>query len=153
MVKNLRQGDGLSLNILKKRISKKAKTILIPIDGSENSFRVLRYAIRRAEGYSDKLVGIYVIPEMPQDKNIKEKFKTEGQKILNKAKKQCASYNIEFSSKIIQGNPGGKIVEFANKNKIDEIIIGHSNQKPNSYMGSTVNYVVNKSKLPVTIIK
>ncbi|MDX1596933.1 MAG: universal stress protein, partial [Nitrosopumilaceae archaeon] len=102
MTKNLRHGDGLSLNTLKKRVSKKARTILIPMDGSENSFRVLRYAIRRAEGYSDRLVGTYVIPQIisQNSKEIKKKFKKNGEKILNKAKNQCQAHNIDFSSKI-----------------------------------------------------
>ncbi len=155
MVKNFRQGSGLSINTLKKRVQKKSKTYLVPIDGSINSFRVLQYAIRRAEDFSHRIVVLYVIPKIDNVENnkIKTSLRKQGEKFLKKAKKHCASYNISFSSKMVSGNPGKEIVRFANKNKIDEIIIGHGNKKSGAFMGSASNYVVNKTKLPITLIK
>lgn len=155
MRKNFRQGDGLSINTLKKRVSKKSKTYLVPIDGSTNSFRVLRYAIRRAEDFSHRLVGLYVIPKIDNFENnkVKSKLKKQGEKFLNKAKKHCSGHDVSFSGKIVSGNPGKEIVRFASKNKIDEIIIGHSNKKSDTFLGSASNYVLNKTKLPTTVIK
>ncbi len=154
MAKNFRQGSGLSMNTLKQRVSKKSKTYLVPIDGSTNSFRVLRYAIRRAEDFSHGLVGLYVIPKIDNIENnkVKSQLKKQGEKILNKAKNHCSSHNVSFSSKIVSGNPGKEIVRFAQQNNIDEIIIGYGN-KAGSFMGSASNYVINKTKLPITLIR
>ena len=155
MTKNFRQGSGLSINTLRRRIPKKSKTYLVPIDGSTNSFRVLRYAIRRADDFSHRLVGLYVIPKLDNIENSKAKsqLKKQGEKILNKAKNHCSSHDVSFSSKMVSGNPGKEIVRFAHQNNVDEIIIGYGNKKTGSFMGSASNYIVNKTKLPITLIR
>ena len=155
MRKNFRQGNGLSIKTLKKRITKKSKTYLVPLDGSTNSFRVLRYATRRAEDFSHRLVGLYVIPKIDNVENnkVKANLKKQAERFLNKAKKHCASHDVSFSYQIISGIPGKEIVSFARKNKIDEIIIGYGNKKSDLFLGSISNYVLNKTKLPITVIK
>lgn len=155
MNKNFRHGSGISMKTLKKRVPKKSKIILVPIDGSSNSFRVLQYAIRRADDFSHKLIGVYVIPDfnLKEKPEIKQMLKKEGEKYLNKAKKHSSVYNIKFSSKILSGNPGREIVRFAQQNKVDEIIICHSSKKSSSFLGSVANYVINKTKLPITLVK
>lgn len=52
-------------------------------------------------------------------------------------------------------NVGKTIVTFAKEHKIDMIIMGSKGPDPEVgvFLGSVANYVVNKSKIPVTVIK
>ena len=63
---------------------------------------------------------------------------------------------IPFKAEIKQSdNIGRTIVSFAETSKIDLIVIGSRGPDPvlELFLGSVANYVLNKSKIPVTIIK
>lgn len=156
---NPRQGQGVSLKILKSRISKKGKKLLVPLDNSPASIRALKYALNRTGNYMQKITCVYVVPSMKNSKKeslvINKNTIKEGEEFLKKAKKECKDSNVEFSYKILSGDPGKEIVRFAKGHNINEIIIGYSNKNKLSklLLGSTSNYVINKTKLPVTLIK
>lgn len=157
--RNIRQGQGVSLKTLKRRIPKKSKKLLVPLDNSPTSFRALKHALSRTGNYIQKITCIYVVPSMKNAKkeslvNNREIRKVD-EKFLKNAKTQCEENNVEFSHKILYGNPGKEIVGFAKRHNINEIIIGYSNKSKLSklFLGSTSNYVINKTKLPVTLIK
>lgn len=139
---------------------KKRKKILVPIDGSQTSFRALKHSIDYAKSANHKIIGLFVIslkvysPHVPMPK-VEKILKKDAGKFLQKAQKLCSQKNVQFSPKILFGNPGPKIVGYAKKNHIDEIILGHNNKGKleRFFLGSTSNYVLNKIKIPVTLIK
>ena len=63
---------------------------------------------------------------------------------------------VQLNYKIIKGaDPGYDIVQYSKKHKVDLIIIGARglSKTRETFLGSVSNYVVHKSKIPVTIVK
>ena len=140
----------------------KTKKILVPIDGSKNSFRGLDMAIhvaRQSQGtiiaLSVKSVpGIYAIHPLGfLDFN----SMTDVKKTLNEAKVKAAKKGIQLTGKAIAGDPGYDIAKFTNdkKNGIDMVVIGARGRgsAKELFLGSVSNYVLHKSKKPVLIVK
>jgi len=74
---------------------------------------------------------------------------------MERAKTYSAQNGILFYQKILHGDEGIKIVKFAHDKNFDLIVIGSrgmSNIKE-MFLGSTSNYVLHKSKIPVLIVK
>lgn len=139
---------------------KAIKKILVPIDGSKNSFRGLDEAIYLARQCHATITGVYV-HHMPAAYSIHPlgflgmKTSKKIKKLLESAKTRAATKGIAFNSKIITGVPGYDIVNFAQKKKFDLIVIGARGlgSVKEVFLGSVSNYVLHKSKTPVLIIK
>jgi len=151
---------------------RKICNILVPIDGSKPSQRALNTAINLSKFTHSKIIALYVLPtdisslsiiellkplSSIQSIGYEEKLKKIGQKIIDEAKIRCKNNKINFSSKIIRGNPGYDTVKFAHnkKNSVDLIIMGSRGEGHSEeiLLGSVSYHVVHKSKIPVMIIK
>ncbi len=140
----------------------KTKKILVPLDGSKNSIRGLDMAIhiaRQSHGTITALTvksvpGIYAIHPLGF---LDFSSLTEVKKFLNKAKVRAAKKGIQLTGKALAGDPGFDIARFANnkKNGIDLVIIGARGRgsAKEIFLGSVSNYVLNKVKKPVLIVK
>jgi len=138
----------------------KIKKILVPLDGSSNSFRGLDVAIHIARECQATITGLYVAgivkprtsdPISPLEKILLE----HAQKIMKKAKLKSAQKGILFFDRISYGNDEKRIVEIAEKQNFDLIVIGSRGMgsAKELFLGSTSNYVLHKSKKPVLIVK
>ena len=139
---------------------KKIKKILVPLDGSKNSFRGLDTAIYLARQTQATVTGLFVVGLVLPSKNAPlssiEKYLLQGAaKFMAKAKKHAAKNGILFNDKVLYGDEGAKIVSYAKKNNFDMIIIGSRGRSvaKEIFLGSTSNYVLHKSPIPVLIIK
>jgi nucleotide-binding universal stress UspA family protein len=138
----------------------KIKKILVPMDGSKNSFRGLDGGIYLARQCQAIITGLYVVPlSKPQTNSqisyVEKYLLTKAGSLLSKAKKRSAQNGILFEDKIEYGDEGSTITNFANKNSFDIIVIGSRGQSgiKEAFLGSTSNYVLHKSKIPVLIVK
>lgn len=142
----------------------KVDKILVPLDGSDNSFRALDAAIFFAKKCDAKIVCLYsivIIPITEAQMVAPVQFQIEeekyARKVLEKAKNLAKQNDIEFSQAINFGNAGYNIVRYVkNKsNKIDLIVIGSRGRGAikEIFLGSTSNYVLHKSHIPVTVVK
>ena len=137
---------------------KKLSKLLIPLDGSKNSLRGLSFGIELAKAVGSSIVGInvYRIPSFVKSSMFEDEKKLQSKKIIDQAKKISEKSGISFSGKIQKSeNIGKSIVNFAQRNSINLIIIGSHGPDPEGglYLGSVANYVIHKSKIPTTIIK
>ena len=138
----------------------KFNKILVPLDGSSNSSRGLDRAIEIAKGSDAEITGFYVF-HLPIAAGIKytQKMKDEAQKkavkaigpAMNRARKSGATFKYKTGG----GNTGSEIVKFAQKGKFDMIVIGARGigGAKEAFLGSTSNYVMHKTKIPVLIVK
>ncbi len=140
-------------------IKSKIKKILIALDGSKNSQRGLDMGIYLARQCDTKLIGIYVISNIPK-KYYKLTYPEKPlllavDKIMESAKKRCAQNGILFEKKIDFGDPGTKITKFAKALNFDIIVIGARGMSriKETFFGSVSNYVIHKSSIPVVIVK
>jgi nucleotide-binding universal stress UspA family protein len=134
------------------------------LDGSDNSLRALDTAIFLAKRCDAKIVCLYsivIIPITEAQMVAPIQFQVEeekyARKVLEKAKNLAEQNNIEFSQVINFGNAGYNIVKYVkNKdNKIDLVVIGSRGMGTikEIFLGSTSNYVLHKSPVPVTVVK
>jgi len=136
------------------------KNILVPLDGSKNSLKALTKAIYLAKKCNSSITALYVLrvaydnPSLlyvPQTQNELKKV----ERILDTAKNQVSKNNIGFKKKILFGHEAKQIVDFAQKQKFDLIVMGargHGGIKQ-MILGSISNTVVHSSKIPVLIVK
>ena len=141
-------------------ISDAIKKILVPLDGSKNSFRGLDTAIYLARQSGATLTGMFVLPRNPDKKLSRLQYpEKEALKIADKtmesAKKRSAQNGIVFNKKIDFGDPAFMIVKFAKSLNYDIIVIGSRGQSgiKDFFLGSVSNYVLHKSTSPVIIVK
>ena len=142
-------------------VNKNIKKILVPLDGSKNSFKGLDEAVYLARHCNSSITALYVISsypplpligkQIPYEKHILEQAK----KFMSNAKKTCTNNKVKFNEKIIKGIATLDIAEFASDNKFDLIVMGSRGMNPvkELFLGSTSNAVVHKSKIPVLVVK
>jgi nucleotide-binding universal stress UspA family protein len=138
----------------------KIKTILVPMDGSKNSFKALTKAIFLAKKCNSSITSLFVLhtafdnPNMiyiPQTQNELKKV----EKFLDTAKSQVTKNSIKFKKEIVFGHEAKEIINFAQKGKFDLIVIGARGRGTIKQMllGSVSNTIVHSSKVPVLVIK
>ena len=138
----------------------KTKKILVPLDGSANSFRGLDVAIHMARQSQGTVTGLYVMgivkPKVSDAITPLEKvFLKNAGKIMKKAKLQAAKRGILFLDRLSYGDDGKEIVKIAERENFDLIVIGSRGMgsAKEMFLGSTSNYVLHKSKKPVMVVK
>ena len=136
------------------------KRILVPLDGSSNSFRGLDAAIHMARECQATITGLYVIgitkPRTNEQITPLEKMLLEhAQKIMKKAKLAAAKKGVLFFDRVSYGDDGKRIVDIAERKSFDLIVMGSRGMgaAKEIFLGSVSNYVLHKSKKPVLIIK
>lgn len=114
----------------------KSKKVLFTVDGSEASYNSIKHAIKLID-LIDKEIYIISVKENPEllpmeatlDKNwldsIEKQQKIHATKAINKTKAILDDAGLKIHNEIIlTGNPAQKIIEFAEKEKIDLIVMG-----------------------------
>lgn len=141
---------------LKRKINK----ILVPIDGSRNSFRALDFAISISKSLDATISAISVVDLPPVLEYavldpVSKRLESKEQRFLKKAETLAQKNNIKFNSKVIHGKTGQAVVKYSKKGGFDMIVMGARGIGGVSSLlvGSVSNYVIQKSKIPVVIIK
>ena len=150
-----------------KKVSRKHKTkqksikkILVPLDGSKNSFRALDMAISLSSHYSASITAVSIIDLPisleyaaldPVGQNLVKKI----HKIMNLAESRVSEYHIPFKQIIKHGKIGADIINIAKKGKFDVIVIGKRGVSSigELFLGSISHYVIHNSKIPVVVVK
>lgn len=114
----------------------KNKKVLFTVDGSEQSFNSVKHAVKLMDlgGKETYIISVKENPELlpmeaTLDKNwlesIEKQQKIHATKAINKTKALLEDVGIKTQNEVIlTGNPAQKIIEFAEKEKIDLIIMG-----------------------------
>ena len=133
--------------------------ILVPIDGSKKSFEALDRALILAGFTGGKVTCIHVIPHVPEGgprtRSFDKQLQDDGEIILKKAEKRAGNKNVKFTTKLLRGSPSHVTLNIAKNGKFDHIVMsttGSGNAK-GDMIGSVSNHVLQKSKIPVYLIK
>ena len=137
--------------------------ILVPVDGSDNSYRALDAALLLSEKLGAKATAIHVMEELPVSyvvsekllKEIADAYKRENQLTLSKCSEIATKKGLTIKTKLLQGNPGSAILDFCEKEKYDIIIMGSRGMGKfkELVLGSVSNKVLHHSSCPVLIIR
>ena len=140
-------------------ISKTLKNILVPLDGSNNSIRGLKFALVVAYQSGSSVIGLNIDSHptfVETTSTVKEETRQVSKNIIKEAESMSTKQNVPFTGMIKVGNNIGKtILTFAESHNVDLIVMGSRGPDPEIelFFGSVANYVVHKSKIPVTIVK
>lgn len=135
------------------------KKILVPLDGSKQSFNALDRALILAGFTNAEITVLHVIPHIqqggPRTKSIDKMMVEEGKTILDKASKRSNRKKIKIRTKIIRGSPTTGTIKFANSGKFDHVVMSTTGtgSTEKDMLGSVSNFLVHKSKIPVFLIK
>lgn len=140
----------------------KVKTILVPLDGSENSLKSLRYGLDLATQLGAEVVGLHVVTDLSLFTAVhpivisESKWPAYVRDLVKDAQKIASKSKAGYHEIVIGGKSAGyDIVTFANSksNMIDMIVIGHRGLGyPKEVIpGSTANFIIHKSKVPVLL--
>lgn len=140
------------------------QTILVPLDGSDNSFRALNAAVSLAKKLDAKITLMYCVSIFPSiEVQIVDPIKCQieerkyAEKILANAEAICKENGVSSTTIIDYGTPGYILVRFikAKSNKIDLVVIGSRGRSAvkEVFLGSVSNYVLHKSPVPVMVVK
>lgn len=147
------------------------RKILVTIDGSKNSKRAADYAISLAEKYNAQLILLYVLYSelgfaysnlvgVTTPKAIKDAVATQKddvRKWFEEIKSKLKNTNIRVTDKIILSVSSivGEIIGFADKEKVDMIILGTKGRTgfKKMLLGSIAEGVVTHSSCPVMVVR
>ncbi|MDH5462705.1 MAG: universal stress protein [Nitrosopumilus sp.] len=135
------------------------KKILVPIDGSKKSFEALDRALTLAGFTHGHVTCLHVIPHVmeggPRTKAFDKQLQDEAKILLKKAEKHAGNKNVKFSSKVLRGSSGEITVQMAKSGKFDHIVMSTtgSGSASRDMIGSVSNHILQKSKIPVYLIK
>jgi nucleotide-binding universal stress UspA family protein len=137
--------------------------VLVPIDGSDNSFRALDAALLLSEKLGAKVTAVHVMEDVPvlhieSEKLLRkllEDYKKENQLILTKCSEIANNKGIKIETKLLQGNPSSVIIDFCENEKQDIIIMGSRGMGKfkELVLGSVSNKVLHHSSCPVMIVR
>ena len=128
--------------------------ILAAVDDSTVSENVLDLALTHAKAFNAK---IYIMRSMKQDPELKKEDIDRAERKLEKMKTLFKAEDILCESivSVCSLTPGEDLVEFANENDMNEIIIGvrKKSKVGKLVFGSTAQYVILKAPCPVVTVK
>ncbi|PZM66022.1 universal stress protein [Paenibacillus dendritiformis] len=135
--------------------------ILLAADGSKNSIRAAQEAAKIASLAPESFVEILFIADLSKIKNEvlhsqdHEEIELKRQQKLIPVAEQLSAKNVKHETKIITGDPGPAIVEYANNEKVDLVIIGSRglNTFQEFVLGSVSHKVVKRVQCPVMVVK
>lgn len=138
----------------------KFKKILVPLDGSANANRGLDRAIEIAKESGAEITGFYVfhlplVAGLKYTKKMHDEAQEKAVKAIGPAMRRVQKAGAAFKYKTGGGHTGSEIVKHAEKGKYDMIIIGARGLggAKETFLGSTSNYVMHKTKIPVLVVK
>jgi nucleotide-binding universal stress UspA family protein len=145
-------------------MAKFIKKILWSTDFSDEAQEALLYAGAFAKAFNAKIVALHVVPDISPalyDAALVVKgelakrvayVKRETQKKFDSLKK---AKNLEFKTLIKEGNPAKKIIETAEEEKADLIVLGRRGLSAieKLFIGSVANQVLRNSSIPLLLTK
>ena len=139
--------------------------LLVPVDGSENAYRALRYALDVAK--NNRSVELHLLTVHPEPviygeievyvskERYEELQKQHSMDILQPALDAAKAAGVSYQSEIVVGETAPRIVARAEELSCAGIVMGTRGMSAigNLVMGSVATKVVHLTRLPVTLIK
>ncbi|WP_370572323.1 universal stress protein [Methanomethylovorans sp.] len=139
------------------------KKIFIATDGSEQNRRAIEYGIELAKIAGGKIFVGYVVDtaafaSIPMDAGwemMYELMETEANDAVQKVDVLAKQAGVEAETVVLEGHPSNEIIEFAQKNGVDVIVMGTLGKSglDRFLLGSVAEKVTRNSTVPVLVVK
>lgn len=134
--------------------------VLLAADGSDHSIRAASHAVKIAKMAKSKMDIVYVVDDKAAKEDVlhgldKYEVKKERREKLKPVIEIIKEAGLECETHIVHGEPGPAIVDFANKNEYDLVVIGSRglNRVQTMILGSVSHKIAKRVHCPVLIVK
>ncbi|MBM7706329.1 nucleotide-binding universal stress UspA family protein [Chryseomicrobium aureum] len=136
------------------------KHIVLAADGSENSVRAAQHALLMARQGAE-LIEVVVVADFAKAKQdvlhaeSRESLDYERRQKVRVIEELLQREKIVYEVKVLHGDPGPTLVDYANSQNVDLVIIGSRglNSLQEMVLGSVSHKVVKRVKAPVLVVK
>ena len=138
------------------------KRILLPLDGSNLAEQAIPHAVAQAKCFQAELILLKVLEFFPKERHLSGDLVSEtfdlatslARQYLEWVATQLKPQDISVSVMTAEGRPHVQIIQFAETNQVDLIVISTRGQSGLSrwLMGSVADRVVRGAGIPVLII-
>lgn len=137
------------------------QNILLAADGSQNSIRAAKEALKIAQINAETLVTIIFIIDMEKAKtdvlhsSSTESLYMERRRKLVPIEELFNEHQVRYKVEIIHGSPGPEIIKFANTQNVDLVVIGSRglNSLQEMVLGSVSHKVMKRVQCPAMLVK
>lgn len=139
------------------------RNIVIATDGSANSMRAVYRGIEIAKLSGATIHVLHVVDTCSTISEnwtackeiIREVMVNDGKKVISKVKKIIEDSGVEVREVVLEGHPSTEIINFAENNKMDLIVMGTLGKTglERFLLGSVAEKVVRYSKVPVLVVR
>lgn len=141
------------------------KRVLIPIDGSNYSMEAGEFGIKLAKDYGMEILALHVIDETALvslsrlarkgEEELRADLRREGENYLNYLAELAARQGVQLQKLIEEGTPHRIIVEVAERERADLILIGKVGRRgPRRILiGSVTERVIEAAMCPVLVVR
>ncbi|RKS78353.1 nucleotide-binding universal stress UspA family protein [Haloarcula quadrata] len=133
--------------------------ILVPYDGSDEARKGAEHGIELAAALDATVHALYVIdlPGTPRalalrddEEEMREEYRDYGEEVLANLGTVAEEHGVDYETHFKTGAPSEKIVEFAEGEGMDAIVLGSAFRgKLGNLLGGTTDKVVRTSSIPV----
>jgi nucleotide-binding universal stress UspA family protein len=137
--------------------------ILVPVDGSDNSFRAFERALAIAKSTGAQVTAVLVIETPPTVyvesqkllDQLLQNFRKESAKVLDRYEDAAEKQGMKVESVVMEGNPATNVVAYGEKGGFDMIVMGSRGlgKFTGMVLGSTSRKVLQNANCPVLIVK
>lgn len=139
--------------------------ILIPVDGSDYALRAVEHAIKNIADFKDapQLLLLNVqwkiatgnVKLFIDQNTINDYYREQGMAALQQARAKLDAAKLPYEFHISVGTPAEAIVQYANEQAVDQIVMGKQGQGSlqTLLLGSVVSKVLHLASCPVLIVK
>lgn len=135
--------------------------ILIPTDGSEQAEKAIDYGLELAALADAEVHALYVVETRAKyiitvdldDEQMRE-YEEYGENTVREVVSRAEAAGVAGKGAVKKGKIANEIVEYAEDNTIDQIVMGRRGQGAiGRYLGTTAEKVVHMAEQPVTIVE
>ena len=137
--------------------------VLVPVDGSDNSYRALDAALHLSEKLGSSITVVNVMEQVPithieSEKllsELLEAYKKENQEILSKCSNIANEKGLSIKTLLLQGNPASVILDYSKKENFDLVIMGSRGMGKfkQLILGSVSSKIVHHSPCAILLIR
>lgn len=137
------------------------KQIMLAVDGSDNSLRAAQHCAAIASLLTQCTIEVVYVADYAKAKSevLHAGFGTELQQVRRKRlepiEELLMKHKLSYNIHMLHGEPAPTVVEFANKQKMDLVVIGSRglNSLQEMVLGSVSHKVVKRANCPVLVVK
>ncbi|MFC7392165.1 universal stress protein [Scopulibacillus cellulosilyticus] len=134
--------------------------ILVPVDGSEHSYKAVKETLRICEGRESDcnvtlIHTVFSYPEMVIDTDNSFEGKKEGKEIFDSCEEILKNSGLKVEEIIRVGVPAHEICQYAKDHHTDMIVMGSRGRGSigEIFLGSVSHTVLHRAECPVLIVK